>query len=112
MLSRFEDGSWGGHGEIVMESDGSEGTERKTGPEDDVQRTCHFSTKSRSTRLSLITYSGPKNSKTQEALCYDETSQHEAFLYPFVLATTQLLRTKSRRKSRNYRDSGNMRTIP
>ena len=43
----------GRHGEIVMESDGSEGTERKAGPEDDVQRTCHFSTKSRSMRLSL-----------------------------------------------------------
>ena len=44
----------GRHGEIVMKSDGSEGTERKAGPEDDVQRTCHFSTKSRSKRLSLI----------------------------------------------------------
>ena len=38
-----------------MKSDGSEGTERKAGPEDDVQRTCHFSTKSRSKRLSLHT---------------------------------------------------------
>lgn len=36
-----------------MKSDGSEGTERKAGPEDDVQRTCHFSTKSRSTSLSF-----------------------------------------------------------
>ena len=37
----------------MMKSDGSEGTERKAGPEDDVQRTCHFSTKSRSIHLSL-----------------------------------------------------------
>ena len=43
----------GRHGKIVMKSDGSEGTERKAGPEDDVQRTCHFSTKSRSISLSL-----------------------------------------------------------
>ena len=43
----------GRHGEIMMKSDGSEGTERKAVPEDDVQRTCHFSTKSRSAILSL-----------------------------------------------------------
>ena len=36
-----------------MRDSGSEGMERKAGPEDDVQRTCHFSTKSRSISLSL-----------------------------------------------------------
>ena len=45
----------GSHGEDVIRDSGSEGTERKAGPEDDVQRTCHFSTKSRSMRLSLHT---------------------------------------------------------
>ena len=46
----------------MMKSDGSEGTERKAGREDDVQRTCHFSMKSRSMRLSLhIVKSGKQN---------------------------------------------------
>ena len=44
----------GSHGEDVMRDSGSEGTERKASPEDDDQRTCHFLTKSRSMRLSLI----------------------------------------------------------
>ena len=44
---------WWRHGEDVMRDSGSEGMERKAGPEDDVQRTCHFSTKSRSISLSL-----------------------------------------------------------
>ena len=52
---------WWRHDWRMMKSDGSEGTERKAGPEDDVQRTCHFSTKSRSMRLSL--HKCPKRSQ-------------------------------------------------
>ena len=52
----------GSHDQRMMESDGSEGTERKAGPEDDVQRTCHFSMKSRSISLSFhIVKSGEQN---------------------------------------------------
>ena len=42
------------HGEIVKGFDGSDGYGTKAGPENDIQRTCHFSTKSRSTKLSLV----------------------------------------------------------